>query len=229
LLLTGFNSRFAANVFLSECYAIACGRGIDLFEAADVRINSCSTQLCTEYGTIVAGQTLPYNEGCSVVGLVDNGSKTGLRVDEYDFLWLTSCSFSSAEANAVIVHNSDEFRWSTGEASNTRPGSTASGVLVSGNSQRAMLHGLTIDNCTGYGMYLQGTRHVVSDCNFVNNANVDLGLECTRTRVHDNDFQSAGVPWSLLESGVANYNRIHDNEPAGLITTIGAQTKKHDN
>lgn len=223
----GLKVAFGVNVITSNCKYIACNRGQYFHEAADIRMANISTQLCKDFGTLITGQTLPYNEGVSAVGLVDNGSRVGMKVSHYDYLWLAACSFSSAKENAVIGEAVHNLSWASGEVSNTL--GQGSGILTDGDCRRWMLSNILFDNITLFGIVLRGKYHNLSDSHFVNVANVPVYLEATDCKVHGITQETNNQPWAILEASGANRNRVYDCATIGSITLTGAQSKQYNN
>lgn len=221
----GLKISYGANVITSDCKYIDCNRGQYFHETADIRIANVMTQLCKDYGTLVTGQTLPYNEGLSAVGLIDNGSRVGFKASYYDYLWLSACSFSSAKENAFIGEAVHNLTWAGGEVSNTL--GQGSGIVTDSSCQRWLMSNILFDNITLFGIVMRGQYHHLAGSHFVNINNVPIYVEATDSRVYDPTFENTGTSWIVLEANGANRNAYSVPIPpiGKQITLIGAQSR----
>jgi hypothetical protein len=221
--------KYCANSYITNIFTTNSINGLKIDNCADTGVVNVKIQNGTNYGIHVLGGAGQVDEGTELVNCVTNGQAYGLVLDGVDWGNVANCSFTTAPSGAIVTLNTC-YNWKFSNCHIAVAGVTpsAAGVSLSTNSRQFVFSSCHVVLNT-YGMYLQGEDHIVSNCIFTNNSNVDLYLSLTtRTAVLGNVFQSNTVANSIEESS-SNYTNATGNINNGTITLTGANSVSSNN
>ena len=221
--------KYCANSYITNIFTTNSINGLKIDNCADTGVVNAKIQNGTNYGIHVLGGAGQVDEGTELVNCVTNGQAYGLVLDGVDWGNAANCSFTTAPSGAIVTLNTC-LNWKFSNCNIAVAGASpaTAGVSLSTNSRQ-----FVFSNChvvlNTYGMYLQGEDHIVSNCIFTNNSNVDIYLSsCTRASISGNILKSSTVANNIEESS-SNYTNVTGNVYNGTITLTGANSVSSNN
>jgi hypothetical protein len=224
----GVDLRWTANARLENVRTNTTVLGIYLDNAADTEVLGGWSQNGSNHGIMIVGGPGAYDEGVRINGYATNGQVIGIGVYGQDWGQITGCSLTTATGGPLIFNDAKNWKVTGGQLA-TGTGSPA----TPGASADANCEGIQIDNClialNTFGVNLLGEQHLVTDCRFTGNSDVDVNLQAVRCVVTGNICHSTGAAASVLEQAGSDYNNVNGNSTNGTVTLVGANSVASSN
>jgi hypothetical protein len=150
-----------------------------------------------------AGQANHMAEGARITSCSSNTQKVGIVVESYNFVHMTTSSFSTCSNYALYLDNVSDMTIVGGEYQNI--GDIA--MAVSPTCHRIRMFG-AFPYGSGRGLVLAGSNHSIHGLHGVGNIGPDITLSATDCDIVGGQLLSVGAVQSLLEIAPAARNKI---------------------